>query len=101
VQWQASFAGDSDRPDVNTFSLQPVFIHNLTDGWYLRSSGTWSYDVKSDHYFVPIGLGAGKVFKSGTTVFNIFAEPPFTVAHRGAGVPKFTVYFGVNVTLGR
>ncbi len=47
---------------MNTFSLQPVFIHNLTDGWYLRSSGTWSYDVKSDHYFVPIGLGAGKVF---------------------------------------
>jgi hypothetical protein len=101
VQWQTSVAGDKDRPNTNTLSAQPVFIRNLHDGWYLRSSGTWTFNLDTDDYFIPIGLGAGKVFKSGTTVLNAFLEPQWTVAHHGNGLPKFTVFFGISAQLGR
>lgn len=101
VQWQASFAGHKDRPDVNMLSAQPVFIRNLHDGWYLRSSGTWTFNLETDDYFIPLGLGAGKVFKSGTTVLNAFVEPQWTVAHEGNGLPQFTVFFGISAQLGR
>jgi hypothetical protein len=101
IQWQASFAGDKDRADVNTLTLQPLVIHNLKGGWYLRSSGVWTFDLENDHHYIPLGIGAGKVWKSGKDTFNLFAEPQWTVAHDGDGLPKFTVFMGLNVTLGK
>ena len=101
IQWQASFAGDKGRADVNTLTAQPVVIHNLAGGWYLRSSGVWTFNLKNDDYYIPIGFGAGKVWKSGTTTLNAFVEPQWTVAHDGVGLPKFTVFFGLNLTLGK
>jgi hypothetical protein len=101
VQWQASFAGDSDRPDVSTLTAQPFWIHNLAEGWYVRSTGIWSFNLKNDDYYIPIGFGAGKVWKSGTTTLNAFVEPQWTVTHEGNNLPKFSVFFGLNLTLGR
>ncbi|HEX4987058.1 MAG TPA: hypothetical protein VFV71_13430 [Burkholderiales bacterium] len=101
LQVQGSFAGDGDRPDVATATLQPFYIRNLQGGWYLRSSGIWTFNLKNDDYFIPIGLGAGKVWKSGGTTFNLFAEPQWTVAHDGDGLPKFAVFMGLNLTLGQ
>jgi hypothetical protein len=101
-QIQGSFAGDEDRPDVATATFQPFFIHNLPQGWYLRSTGIWTFNLKdSDQYFIPIGIGAGKIWKSGGTTFNAFAEPQWTVAHDGNGLPKFSVFMGLNMTFPR
>lgn len=100
VQWQASFAGDSARPDVNTLTIQPFLIYNLPDGWYLRSTATWTFDIKNDRYFIPVGLGAGKAWRVGKNIYNVFAEPQWTVAHDGAGFPQFAVFAGINVTFG-
>jgi len=97
VTWQQSFAGDSDRPKVSTLQVQPVLIYNLPDAWYLRSSATSSFDLRNGNYYIPIGFGAGKVWKAGTTTCNVFAEPQWTVAHDGSGVPKFQVFFGLNL----
>jgi hypothetical protein len=33
-----SFAGESDRPNVNAMTLQPFFNYNLPEGWYLTTS---------------------------------------------------------------
>ena len=59
-------------------------------GWYLRSTGTWTVDFEQDRYAIPLGAGVGKVvvLESGTTV-NVFAEPQLTVADDGAGQPRF------------
>jgi len=96
VTWQQSFAGDSDRPKVSTLQVQPVLIYNPPDAWYLRSA-TSSFDLRNANYYIPIGFGAGKVWKAGTTTCNVFAEPQWTVAHDGSGVPKFQVFFGLNL----
>ena len=101
LQWQHSFAGDSDRATVNTLTLQPLWIHNLREGWYVRSTGIWTFDLAGSNYYIPIGFGAGKIWKtSDGTLYNLFAEPQWTVAHDGDGLPKFSVFFGLNVTLG-
>ncbi|MFZ4284992.1 hypothetical protein [Variovorax sp. HJSM1_2] len=97
ITWQKSFAGDSDRPSQNTAQAQPFVIYNLPAGWYLRSSGTTSFNLRNGDYAIPLGLGAGKIWKSGGTTYNLFAEPQWTVAHEGLGQPKFQVFMGLNL----
>jgi hypothetical protein len=72
VQYQSSFAGDHDRAHVETATMQPFIIHNLAKGWYLRSTGTWTFDLKNDTHYTPLGLGGGKVWKSGSNILNAF-----------------------------
>lgn len=97
VTWQQSFAGEEDRPDVSTLNVQPFLIWNLPQALYLRSSATMTWDLRNGNYAVPIGLGIGKVWKSGATTSNLFAEPQWTVAHDGVGMPKFQVFMGLNL----
>lgn len=99
IQWQHSFAGQSDRPAVQTLTAQPFIIWNLPDGWYLRSSGTWTFDLQSGSYYIPVGLGGGKAWKVGKTIFNAFIEPQYSIAHSGA-VPRWQIFAGVNMSFG-
>ncbi|NWB27952.1 hypothetical protein [Pseudomonas gingeri] len=101
VQYQSSFAGDSDRQRVETATFQPFLIHNLPRGWYLRSTGTWTFDLKNDTHYIPIGFGVGKASKVGHNIYNWFVEPQWTVARRGDDLPQFTLFAGINVTLGK
>ncbi|HMN45489.1 MAG TPA: hypothetical protein PKE27_12975 [Povalibacter sp.] len=96
VTWQASFAGDDDRRDQNNLQAQPFFIYNLPKAWYFRSSATLTWDLEADTYFIPVGAGIGKVWKGGTTTYNAFVEPQWTVAHDG-DVPKLQIFFGLNL----
>lgn len=98
VTWQMSFAGSNSRTDQNTLGAQPLIIYNLPNGYYLRSSATWTFDLVQDHYSIPIGTGFGKVWiLHGGTNINVFAEPQWTVAWSGVGQPHFQVFGGVNM----
>ncbi|MEC5398034.1 hypothetical protein [Uliginosibacterium sp. H1] len=97
VTWQASFAGDDDRRRQNNAIAQPVVIYNLPAGWYLRSSATWTFDLETDSHYIPVGLGAGKVWKYAGTTWNAFVEPQWTVEHHGPAVPQFQVFMGLNL----
>jgi hypothetical protein len=46
---------------------------------------------------MPYGLGIGQVIKSGKMMYNIFAEPQFTVLHSGVGQPAIQFFFGLNI----
>ncbi len=97
VTWQHSFAGDSDRPTQNNLSAQPLAMYNLPEGFYLRSTATWNFDLERHHYAIPIGAGVGKVWILGDgQSINAFIEPQWTVAHDGVGQPQFQVFAGVN-----
>lgn len=100
VQWQHSFAGQSNRETVHSATLQPFVIRNLQEGWYLRSTGIWTFDLNRGSYYIPLGAGAGKSWRVGKTIFNAFVEPQWTVLHSGDGLPKFTVFAGLNMTFG-
>jgi hypothetical protein len=98
LTWQHSFAGDGTRTTQDSLVFQPLLLYNLPQGYYLRSTAGWSFDLEQSHYVIPIGTGAGKVWllHSGTSV-NIFAEPQWTVAWSGAGQPHFQVFGGINL----
>jgi len=68
-----SFAGDSDRADVNQLLIQPFVNYNLLDGWYLVSSPviTANWEANSDNtWTIPAGGGVGKIFRIGKQPLN-------------------------------
>jgi hypothetical protein len=95
--WQHSFAGEQARPGTNLFTFQPNATFSLGGGYYVRSSGTWSFDAAADRYLIPLGIGAGKVFKAGNAVANAFIEPQFSVYHQGIGMPSLQIFAGINL----
>ena len=95
--WQHSFAGSDGYDKVNVASFQPMVFYQLGGGTYLRSSPNIVYNLRSDHYVVPIGLGLGQVIKRDKTVYNFFIEPQLAVAHQGPGQPKWQLFMGLNL----
>ncbi|VVS92604.1 hypothetical protein [Desulfoluna spongiiphila] len=97
LTWQASFAGEDDRDDVNIAVMQPFAFFQLGDGIYLRAAPLWVYNFEKDYYSVPMGVGIGKVIKKGTTVYNLFIEPQYSVADDGPGQPQWQIFFALNM----
>ncbi len=97
VTYQASVAGQSERDDVSLLTVQPIVNFNLKDGFYLRSSAIWNFDLEDGDYSIPVGLGVGKVIPiSDKVTMNAFVEPQYTVFHEGAGQPQWQIFAGVN-----
>lgn len=96
LTWQASFAGDDDRGYVSLGAFQPFLFYQLGQGWYLRSTGIWTYDFAGDAYSIPVGLGLGKVTKTERAVVNAFVEPQYSVVTHGDGQPEWGVFAGLN-----
>jgi hypothetical protein len=97
VTYQASFAGESDREDVSLATVQPIVNFNLRDGFYLRSSAIWNFDIESGDYSIPVGFGIGKVIPVNDKVtMNAFIEPQYTVFSHGVGQPEWQIFAGVN-----
>jgi hypothetical protein len=97
LTWMASFAGNSDRADVNMGAFQPFAMYQLGKGRYLRSTGIWAYNFETDGYSMPVGFGIGQVIPKGKTVYNIFIEPQWSVADKGPGWPEWQVFVGFNM----
>ncbi len=96
ITWQASFAGDSDRPNTNMAAIQPFYFWQLGKGAYLRGAPIWAFDFKNDSYHIPFALGMGKVVKVGNTVFNLFVEPQYSLLHKGTQ-PQLQIFTGINL----
>jgi len=99
LTWQASFAGDSSRQDVNVGAFQPFAFYQLGGGTYLRAAPIWVRNFENDTYSVPLGIGIGQVIPRGKAIYNVFVEPQWSVADKGAGYPKWQVFFGFNMQL--
>ena len=63
-----SFAGDSDRPDVNQMVIQPIIMYGLGNNWALVTDmvivANWEADSKN-HWTVPLGGGLAKFLTIG------------------------------------
>ena len=63
-----SFAGDSEREDVNRMLLNLFVVKQLGDGWYVNSAPIITADwtaASDDQWIVPLGGGGGKVIMLG------------------------------------
>lgn len=69
-----SFAGSSDRENVNQMLVQPCINDNLSKGWYLVSApiitANWEAASGDEQWTVPIGGGFGRVFAIGDEKVN-------------------------------
>lgn len=96
IQWQKSFAGKSSAPDAQTLTTQFFAMLQIGRGIYLRSTGIWMFNLENGDYNIPFGFGIGKIAIIHKKVFNIFAEPQFSVLAEGIGQPRFQVFCGIN-----
>jgi hypothetical protein len=101
LTWQASFAGSDSRDDVNVGAFQPFVFYQLGKGRYLRAAPIWVYDFEHDTYSVPIGLGIGQVIPTPKVVYNVFIEPQWSIADKGAGYPEWQIFVGFNMQFKR
>lgn len=97
LTWQASFAGDDDRANVNVAAFQPFIFYQLGHGTYLRAAPIWVYNLQNDDYSIPLGVGIGQVIKHDKIVYNVFIEPQFSVADDGPGQPEWQIFLGFNM----
>jgi hypothetical protein len=92
-----SFAGDSDRRDVNQFILQPFVNYNLAQGWYLTTdpviTANWNAD---DRWTVPLGGGVGKQFTIGKQPVNVKLQVHYNVV-RPDNAPHVALKFAVQL----
>lgn len=68
-----SFAGNSNRPNVNQFLMQYFINYNMPKGWYLTSAPIITADwtaQRDSRWVVPFGLGGGRVFKIAGQAIN-------------------------------
>lgn len=68
-----SFAGVSDRPDINNFFTNLFIVKNLPKGWYVNSAPiiTANWNAESgEQWLVPVGVGAGRLFRIGKLPIN-------------------------------
>jgi hypothetical protein len=96
LTWQHSFAGEHTRPDAQSLTFQPIAALSIGGGYYVRSSGIWSFDIANDKRVIPLGIGFGKVFKIGNAIVNASIEPQLTVYHDGFGLPSFQLFSGLQ-----
>jgi hypothetical protein len=96
VTWQTSIAGDDDRADTNIAAVQPFYFWQLGKGTYLRGAPIWFFDIENSNYHVPLALGIGKVVKSGSTLYNFYLEPQYSVLHNGTQ-PQVQLFLGTNI----
>lgn len=97
LTYQTDFAGDDERADTSLMVAQPFYFWQLGKGLYVRGAPLWVFNLETNTYHIPIGLGLGKVMPMGRTVFNFFIEPQFTILDRGVGQPEFQLYMAVNM----
>lgn len=97
VTYQTDFAGPQNRSHTSVMAIQPFGILQLTHGFYLRTAPIWIFDFKNNNHVMPLGLGAGKVIKSGKTVYNVFVEPQFSISTKGIAQPTTQIYGGLNM----
>jgi hypothetical protein len=101
LTWQGSFAGNDSRPNVNVGAFQPFAFYQLGKGLYLRSAPIWVYNFENSTYSMPLGIGIGQVIPAKEVVYNVFVEPQWSVADKGAGYPKWQIFVGFNMQFKR
>ncbi len=97
LTWRYGVGSLDGNDRVNAGAFQPFAFYQLGNGWYTGGAPVWSANLENGDYSIPLGIRLGKVFKRGSTVFNVFAEPQISVADSGVGQPEKQIFLAVNM----
>lgn len=88
-----SFAGDSQRANVNNFAMEPIFTYRLGRQWYLVTDpvilANWELD-SGDRWLVPLGGGCGYHFKAWNQPVDLRLEAYYN-AIKSDGAPDWSM----------
>ena len=88
-----SFAGDSQRADVNNFAMEPIFTRRINKQWYLVTdpiiTANWELDV-GDRWLIPLGGGTGYHFKAWGQPLDLRLEAYYNVV-KSKAAPKWSM----------
>jgi hypothetical protein len=96
-----SYAGESERRDVNKGLLQYFIVYQLGGGWYVNSAPVINVDWKADsgeRWKVPFGGGGGKMTRWGKLPVNLQAQAYYFAKAPDVG-PDWQLRFQVQVLL--
>jgi len=91
-------AGDDDV-DTNVTAGQYFYVFNLTNGWQIKSSPTWSYDHEApngERTTFPVGIGVNKTMILGDRPWKFGLEYWHYVEQADAFGPDWQVRFSVT-----
>lgn len=91
-----SFAGESDRANVNQFMFQYFITYNMADGWFLTTSpiNTANWKASSgERWMIPIGGGIGRQFKLMGKIPSQFMIQYFHNVEKPTGAPDGSLRF--------
>jgi hypothetical protein len=87
-------------PSSHLTSILPQIFYNLPHGYYLRSSGTVSFDTANQTKVVPVGFGFGRVINlDGGYTLNLYVEGQPSLYRTGFGAPNYQVFTGIALQL--
>lgn len=91
-----SFAGKSDRDNVQMMTLQPFASYGLGNGWSVETSMMMiNYDFNTKTWTsVPLGGRIGKMVAFGKLPVRFFGEAEYNLADTGV-TPKWTFRFAI------
>lgn len=96
-----SFAGDSDREDVNHMLINLFIVKQLGNGWNVSSAPiiTADWTAKEDKWIVPIGGGVGKLtMLGGKLPLNLSTQLYYNVVRPDFG-PEWQWRFQAQILL--
>ncbi len=94
-----SFAGDSNRPDVNQLVLQPIIMYGLGNNWALVTDmvivANWNAD-SDNRWTVPLGGGISKFLMIGNQPVLARIDAYYNI-EKPVGAPDWSMNFVVRL----
>jgi len=94
-----SFAGDSDRNDINNSFIQPFAAYTWPNAWTVSMQSETTYDWKNEKWAVPINLAAAKLVMLGKLPVSLQAGVGYWLASPETAAEEFRFRLQANFVL--
>ena len=93
-----SFAGNRDRPAVNTQLFQPFITKHFEEGWYFSFNPTWIIQWNARNVQIPLNFGFGRVVDVGGVKLDMTLQWQF-IAYKNCPcvVPNQTLQISLAI----
>lgn len=94
-----SFAGDSDRSDINNSFLQPFAAYTWPNAWTVSVQSETSYNWESESWSVPVNVAASKLVFIGKLPVSLQAGAGYWLESPESGPEGFRFRLQANFVL--
>jgi hypothetical protein len=96
-----SFAGDSDRDDINRSFVQPFAAYTTPTAWTFSLQSETAYDWQAEAWSVPVNAAVSKLTRIGAVPVSLQAGLGYWLEGPDAGPEGLRARFAITVLLPR